>query len=195
MPMEWLAHRARAQLKLILNKWHNRPLSKLSFCRFWGSFEPTFRIFLQGLYRLCILPLQKESKIGQNNPQNRRSLSFERGSLIAHKGVSPLFLLFLLSLSRRLRSVSAAKRRNDFFHYISLQLLYENNSMVLFGVFLWRTMFGFSAPLCLPIKIGKTMSNTASKSQPLFVFAYFLGLFLTKIQILYLLKNRIFFRF
>jgi len=38
----------------------------------------------------------------------------------------------------------------------------------------------FPAPLCPPIKTGKTMSITASKSQPLVVFAYFFGLFLTK---------------
>jgi undecaprenyl-diphosphatase len=44
-----------------------------------GSFEPTFRFILQGSYTKLILPLQNKSKIGQNNPKNRRTLNFERG--------------------------------------------------------------------------------------------------------------------
>jgi len=53
--------------------------------------------------------------------------------------------------------------------------------MVLFGVFYGELRFGLSAPLCLPMKTGKTKSITASKSQHLVVFACFFGLFLTKI--------------
>ncbi len=48
---------------------------KLSFCRFWGSFEPILHSFLGGNIRKLILPPKKECKIGQNNPQNRRSLN------------------------------------------------------------------------------------------------------------------------
>jgi hypothetical protein len=58
------------------------PLSKLRFCRFFGSSEPTFRVFLRGLYQhWYTTPPQKDAKIGQNNPENRRTLSFERGLL------------------------------------------------------------------------------------------------------------------
>ena len=38
-----------------------------------------FDSFCGGCIKLRILPPQKESKIGQNNPQNRRSLSYARG--------------------------------------------------------------------------------------------------------------------
>jgi hypothetical protein len=61
----------------------NRPLANLSFCRFWGSFEPIFDSFCGGCINFRIQPPQKESKIGQNNPQNRRSLSYARGLIYA----------------------------------------------------------------------------------------------------------------
>jgi hypothetical protein len=51
-----------------------------SFCRFLGSFEPIFDSFCGGCIKLRILPPQNESKIGQNNPKNRRSLGFSTAS-------------------------------------------------------------------------------------------------------------------
>src|SRR5579862_1467223 len=51
-------------------------VAKLRFCRFLGSFEPIFDFFCGDCIKLRILSTQKKSKIGQNNPKNRRTLSF-----------------------------------------------------------------------------------------------------------------------
>jgi hypothetical protein len=57
------------------------------FCRFSGSFEPILRSFLGVNIRMLILTPKKERKIGQNNPDNRRLLSF------ASYLISVLFLM------------------------------------------------------------------------------------------------------
>jgi hypothetical protein len=116
--------------------------------------------------------------------------SFERGSLIAHKGKYKFSLLLWASFA-----VCVAKRNKKAFRFSVYQCLSS-----LMRTIPWfssgscmEDYLRFSAPLCLPMRISKTMSNTASKSQPLIVFAYFFGLFLTKIQILFYLKIRTFF--
>jgi hypothetical protein len=52
------------------------------FCRFSGSFEPLFDPNCRGNINFRILPLQFGSKGGQNNPEKRRTINFERGLLI-----------------------------------------------------------------------------------------------------------------
>src|ERR1700688_3760679 len=47
---------------------------KPSFCQFSGSFKPIFDSILGGNINFRILPPKMESKIGQNNPKNQRSL-------------------------------------------------------------------------------------------------------------------------
>jgi hypothetical protein len=51
------------------------------FCRFSGSFEPIFDPNCRGNINFRILPLQFESKSGQNNPEKPRTINFERGLL------------------------------------------------------------------------------------------------------------------
>ena len=51
-------------------------VAKLRFCRFSGSFEPIFDSNCGGHIDFRILPPQFESKSGQNNPENRRTLNF-----------------------------------------------------------------------------------------------------------------------
>jgi Co/Zn/Cd efflux system component len=58
-----------------------RPLSKLMVRRFSGLFWPLFDSNCRGNIRKLILPLQFESKSGQNNPEKRRTINFERGLL------------------------------------------------------------------------------------------------------------------
>ncbi len=53
---------------------------ELSFCRFSGSFEPIFDSKSGGYINFRILPPDFESKIGQNNPENRRSLNSQAAS-------------------------------------------------------------------------------------------------------------------
>src|SRR5579862_10034488 len=52
------------------------PIPIKSFSRFLGSFEPIFDFFCGDCIKLRILSPQKKSKIGQNNPKNRRTLTF-----------------------------------------------------------------------------------------------------------------------
>jgi len=47
---------------------------KLRLRRFSGSFKPIFDSNCRGNINPRILPLQFESKIGQNNPENRQRL-------------------------------------------------------------------------------------------------------------------------
>jgi phosphoglucomutase/phosphomannomutase len=61
----------------------SRPPLNLRFCLFFGSFEPIFNSNCRGYIDYGILPLQFESKIGQNNPENRRTLKFKRGLMTA----------------------------------------------------------------------------------------------------------------
>jgi len=51
---------------LIVNDEVIRPLSKLRFCRFSGSFEPTFHFFLRGLYQHSYTTPAKRS---ENRPK------------------------------------------------------------------------------------------------------------------------------
>ena len=66
-------------IDLMETKHFSRPLSKLRFCRFSGSFEPLFDLNCGGNIDKSILPPQFKLKNGQNNPENRRTLRFERG--------------------------------------------------------------------------------------------------------------------
>jgi hypothetical protein len=59
---------------------HSESVCGLSFCRFLGSFEPIFDSNLGDNINLRILSLKFESKIGQNNPKNRRSLNSQTDS-------------------------------------------------------------------------------------------------------------------
>ncbi|MGE5195806.1 MAG: hypothetical protein ACM3JI_00570 [Anaerolineae bacterium] len=56
------------------------PVVKLSFCRFWNSFELFFDRLKGDNIRKWIFSPFRRSKNSQNNPQNRRSLSFATGS-------------------------------------------------------------------------------------------------------------------
>jgi hypothetical protein len=58
-----------------------RSLSKLRFCRFSDSFEAIFDLKSGGNIDKSILPPDFKSKIGQNNPEKRRTLNFERDLL------------------------------------------------------------------------------------------------------------------
>ncbi|MGE5196161.1 MAG: MetQ/NlpA family ABC transporter substrate-binding protein [Anaerolineae bacterium] len=80
------------------------PLAKLSFCRFWGSFELFFDRLKGDKIRKLILSPFKRSKNSQNNPQNRRSLSFATGS----RGFFRCLALLLL-----LGSAGCAKPKNS----------------------------------------------------------------------------------
>jgi hypothetical protein len=49
--------------------------------RFLGLFWPIFVSFVGGYINIRILPPTKETKIGQNNPKKRRTISYARGLL------------------------------------------------------------------------------------------------------------------
>src|SRR5215469_7028707 len=84
--------------RLKVRKRTTEVVAKLRFCRFLGSFEPIFDSFCGGCIKLRILPPQKESKIGQNNPKNRRTLSFATTSLsMAQEKFSCICPQFLIS--------------------------------------------------------------------------------------------------
>jgi len=50
------------------------PILIKSFSRFFGSFEPLFDLFLEVNIDNSILTSKNKSKIGQNNPENRRKI-------------------------------------------------------------------------------------------------------------------------
>lgn len=52
----------------------DEPIQVKNFCRFSGSFEQILDSFVRGNINWRIWPLTKESKIGQNNTENRRNL-------------------------------------------------------------------------------------------------------------------------
>jgi len=56
-------------------------LRNLASVDFWVLLSRVFDSFCGGCIKLRILPPQNESKLGQNNPENRRSLSCARGLL------------------------------------------------------------------------------------------------------------------
>jgi predicted RNA-binding protein with PIN domain len=69
------------------------------FCRFSGSFEPIFDPNCRGNINFRILPLQFESKSGQNYPEKRRTINFERG--LMYFLIDGYNLLFRLSESKK----------------------------------------------------------------------------------------------
>jgi pimeloyl-ACP methyl ester carboxylesterase len=61
---------------LLMFSVYGEVVAKLEVCRFSGSFEPILHSFLGVNIRMLILTPRKECKIGQNNPENQRTLSF-----------------------------------------------------------------------------------------------------------------------
>jgi hypothetical protein len=57
---------------------------ELSFSHFSSSFEPIFALYSRGNINNCIFPLKHETKIGQNNPEKRRTLNSQATSSLQY---------------------------------------------------------------------------------------------------------------